>query len=148
MHLTVIVCYLSIPTRSYLSYFWPTKFKTHYVAPQFVIFRRTIQIAPNFIEMCTYISFGLILQDIPISITPQTHSVCYRSNRTACTPLYPPVQAAHPPYSLPPFFFLSQREEPAKAGTCARDRYALQQLAVNVHVKHSDLTMSLLIMFV
>ena len=30
--------------------------------------------------------------------------------------------------------------EPAKTGTCARDRRALQQLALNVHVKHSDLT--------
>ena len=28
----------------------------------------------------------------------------------------------------------------AKAGTSARDRRALQQLALNVHVKHSDLT--------
>ena len=28
----------------------------------------------------------------------------------------------------------------AKAGTCVRDRCALQQLALNVHVKHSDLT--------
>ena len=27
-----------------------------------------------------------------------------------------------------------------KACTCARDRRALQQLALNVHVKHSDLT--------
>ena len=43
---------------------------------------------------------------------------------------------------LPPllFFFLSRTEEQAKAGTCARDRRALQQLALNVHVKHSDLT--------
>ena len=41
----------------------------------------------------------------------------------------------------PPFFvFLSQTEEPAKASTYARDRRALQQLALNVHVKHSDLT--------
>ena len=40
---------------------------------------------------------------------------------------------------LPPFF-LSQTEEPANAGTCARDRGALQQLALNVHAKHSDLT--------
>ena len=31
-------------------------------------------------------------------------------------------------------------EEPTKAGTCARDKRALQQLALNVHVKHSDLT--------
>ena len=28
----------------------------------------------------------------------------------------------------------------AKAGTCARDRRALQRLVLNVHVKHSDLT--------
>ena len=28
-------------------------------------------------------------------------------------------------------------EKPAKAGTCARDRRALQQLALNEHVKHS-----------
>ena len=27
-----------------------------------------------------------------------------------------------------------------KASTCAHDRCALQQLALNVHVKHSDLT--------
>ena len=26
------------------------------------------------------------------------------------------------------------------AGTCAHDRHALQQLALNVHIKHSDLT--------
>ena len=37
-------------------------------------------------------------------------------------------------------FFLSLTEEPTKTGTCARDRRALQQLALNVHVKHSDLT--------
>ena len=35
---------------------------------------------------------------------------------------------------------LSMTEEPAKPGKCARDRRALQQLALNVHVKHSDLT--------
>ena len=35
---------------------------------------------------------------------------------------------------------LSRTEKPAKAGTCTRDRRALQQLALNVHVKHSDLT--------
>ena len=34
---------------------------------------------------------------------------------------------------------VSRTEEPAKAGTCARDRRALQHLAMNVHVKHSDL---------
>ena len=30
--------------------------------------------------------------------------------------------------------------EPAKAGICARDRRALQQLALKVHLKHSELT--------
>ena len=35
---------------------------------------------------------------------------------------------------------LSSTEQPAKAGTCAHDRRALQQLVLNVHVKHSDLT--------
>ena len=32
-----------------------------------------------------------------------------------------------------------------KAGTCAHNRRALQQLALNVHIKHSDLTFSFLI---
>ena len=36
--------------------------------------------------------------------------------------------------------FLSRTEEPVKGGTCARDRRALQQLALNEHVKHSDLS--------
>ena len=30
--------------------------------------------------------------------------------------------------------------QPVKSGTCAHDRRALQQPALNVHVKHSDLT--------
>ena len=33
---------------------------------------------------------------------------------------------------------LYRTEEPAKADTCAHDRRALQQRALNVHVKHSD----------
>ena len=35
---------------------------------------------------------------------------------------------------------LSRTEELAKAATCARNRRPLQQPALNVHVKHSDLT--------
>ena len=123
-----------------LSYFRPTKFKTHYVAPQFFIFQRTVQIA--FIEMRTYLSFGLILRDIPNSITSQNTLrllpilvgllvlPCTRQCRRSPHPLLPPH----------PFFFLSRTEEPAKAGTCARDKRAIQQLALNVHVKQSDLT--------
>ena len=64
-----------------------------------------------------------------------------RKGRTARTSLYPLVQAAPPPLLPPTFFSLSLKEEPAKAGTCARDRRALQQLALNVNVKHSDLTL-------
>ena len=60
------------------------------------------------------------------------------SGRTARIPLYPPEQAVSP-YSLPTLF-LSRTKEQAKAGTCARDRRVLQQIALNVHVKHSDLT--------
>ena len=52
--------------------------------------------------------------------------------RTACTPLYPPVQ---PPLYSHTLFFLSRTEEPAKVGTCARDRRELQQPSLNVHVK-------------
>ena len=87
--------------------------------------------------MRTYISFGLILRDIPNSITPQTPSACYRP-RSHC--LYLPVQTPPPP-PPPSFFPLSWTEEPTKTGTCSHDRRALQQLALNVHVKHwPDLT--------
>ena len=63
------------------------------------------------------------------------------SGQTARTPLYPPMQAVPPllPHP-PPFFFLSQTKEPVKASTCAHDRRELQQLALNVHVKHTDPT--------
>ena len=44
------------------------------------------------------------------------------SGRTARAPLYPPVQAV--PLTL--LLCLSRTEEPAKAGTCAHDRRALQ----------------------
>ena len=33
-----------------------------------------------------------------------------------------------------------QTKKLVKASTCARDKHALQQLALKVHVKHSDLT--------
>ena len=53
--------------------------------------------------MHTYF-LGLILRDIPNSITPQNHPPpATNSSRTACTPLYPPVQAV-PPTPPPPFF--------------------------------------------
>ena len=56
-----------------------------------------------FIEMRIYSSFGLILRDIPNSITPLNHAPpATDPGRTACTPLYLPVQAV-PSYSLTPF---------------------------------------------
>ena len=41
--------------------------------------------------------------------------------------------ATHPLIPSPSVFLLSLTEEPAKADTCACDRRALQQLALNVH---------------
>ena len=87
--------------------------------------------------MHTYLSFGLILRDIPNSITPQTtlHLL------PIPVELLVPASAGSPPLlPPPPLFVLSLTEELAKAGICGRDRRALQQLALNVHVKHSDLT--------
>ena len=62
------------------------------------------------------------------------------SGRTARTPLYLPVQAVALPLLPPHPFFLSRTKKQVKTGTCAPDRRALHQLALNVHVKHSDLT--------
>ena len=62
-------------------------------------------------------------------------SACYLF-RSDCSYCLVPASAGGPPF----FFPQSRTEEPAKAGTCARDRRALQQLALNVHVKHPDLT--------
>ena len=51
----------------------PTKFKTHYVAPQFYFFAGPSKLCQIFfIEIRTYFSISLILQDITNSITPQT----------------------------------------------------------------------------
>ena len=52
--------------------------------------------------------------------------------RTACTPLYTPVQAV-PPLLPPPFISCPDRGT-GEGPTCARDRRTLQQLALNVHV--------------
>ena len=64
-------------------------------------------------------------------------SACYRPQSDCWYSLVP--ACAGGPSSFPPFFFLFRTEEQAKADTCARDRRALQQLALNVHVKLSDL---------
>ena len=111
-----------------LSYFWSTKFKFHYVAPQFFIFQRIVQIAPNFLHWNAHIFlFGLILRDIPNSITPQ-NTVRLLPIQVGLLVLPCTHQCRRSPLLPPPL------------GTCARDRRALQQFALNVHVKHSDLT--------
>ena len=121
--------------------FRPTKFKFHYVAPQFYLFfgrpSKVRQI--SFIEMRTYFSFGLILRGIPNSITPQT---TLRLLPIPVGLLILPCthQCRRSPLTPSPFFFLFQTEKPVRASTCTRDRRALQQFALNVHVKHSDLT--------
>ena len=51
--------------------FRPTKYKFHYVALQFFIFSGPSKLRQiSFIEVRPYFSFGLILRDIPNSITP------------------------------------------------------------------------------
>ena len=129
------------PVRTSLSsYFRPTKFKTHYVSPQFFIFfnRPSKLCQTSFIEMRAYFSFGLILWDIPNSIAPET--TLHLLPIPVGLLVLPCAGDPPPPFSHSPFFFLSRTEEAAKGGTCAHDRRALQQLALNVHVKHSDLT--------
>ena len=54
------------------SYFRPTKFKFHYVAPQFFFIRPSKLRQISLIEIHTYFSLGLNLRDIPNSIIPQT----------------------------------------------------------------------------
>ena len=129
---------------SYLSYFRPTKFKTHYVAPQFFIFRQTVQIAPKFLHWNAHIFL--------FWLNPTGHSKFHNTSntppatdscQTGCTPLYPEVQAipSLTPSIPPPLFFLVPDR-----GTCACDRRALQQLVLNLHVKNtliwSDLSWS------
>ena len=89
--------------------------------------------------MHTYFSFGLILRDIPNSIKPQTTLrllpipvgllvfPCTRQCRRSPPP--------PPPYSLLPFF-------PGPDRDTGEGRYLCpwQACALNVHVKHSDLT--------
>ena len=92
--------------------------------------------------MRTYFSFGLILRDIPNSITPQTTlRLLPIPVGLLVLPCTSQCRRFPTPHYFPHFFFLlSPKEEPTKAGTCARDRRALQQLPLNVHVKLSDLT--------
>ena len=68
------------------------------------------RIEPNFLHWNAHIFlFGLILRDIPNSITPQTTFCLLPIPVRLLTPVYPPVQAV-PHYSLPLFFFLSQTD--------------------------------------
>ena len=85
-------------------------------------------------DICLFITF-----QIPYHIKPL--SACYQL-QSDCSYSLVPASAGSPPLLPSPFFFvLSRTEEPAKAGICASDRRVLQQLALNVHVKHCDLTL-------
>ena len=88
----------------------------------------------SFTEMHTYFSFGLILRDIPNSVTPQTLSGWYWPRSDILYSLLT-TSACGPPLTPSPFFPVPERG----TSTCARDRHE-QQLTLNVHVKHSDLT--------
>ena len=83
----------------------------------------------------SYSSIWDILNSISPHNTLRLKTIPGRSARTS---LYPLLQAVT--HYSPPLFFLSLTKELAKADICARDRRALQQFALSVHVKHSDLT--------
>ena len=109
--------------------FRPTKFITHYVAPQLYFSANR----PN----CANISLIEWLN-------PRGHSKFHNTwNHLRLVPIpfgllvLPCTPQCRRFLLLPPPFFSPL---PAKASTCARDRRALHQLALNVHVKHSDLT--------
>ena len=65
------------------------------------------------------------------SFQPVLHD-WYNKGRGMCYPLSGMVLMNDP--------LLLMRIPAPDRGTCARDRRQLQQLALNVHVKHSDLT--------
>ena len=87
--------------------FRPTKFKTHYVAPQFYFFGRPSKLRQNFLHWNARIFL--------FWLNPTGHSKFHNtsnhplpatnSNGTAHTPLYPPVQVVPP--LLPPTIFFS-----------------------------------------
>ena len=108
----LVVCLMRVPsetnlknlTRSRLKgrndgYFRPTNFKFHYVDPQFFIFRRTVQIAPNFRHWNAHIFL--------FWLNPTRHSKFHNTPkhrfRSDCSYSLVPVSAAGPP--LPPLFF-------------------------------------------
>ena len=75
------------------------------------------------------------------------NSVLFKPCFSACYQFR--ADCSYSPLTPHPFFFLSRTEEPAKVGTCARDRRApLQQFALNVHVKHSEVERSLMVRWV
>ena len=87
--------------------FWPTKFKTYYIAPKFY-FRQTVEIAPNFLHWNVHICL-LWLNPTGHSKHLKPPSACYRS-RLYCSYSLVPASAGgppllhSPPYSLPSFF--------------------------------------------
>ena len=112
----LVVCLMRVPsdtnlknlTRSRLKwrndgYFRPTNFKFHYVAPQFFIFRRTVQIAPNFRHWNAHI--------ILFWLNPTRHSKFHNTPkhrfRSDCSYSLVPVGAAGPRLSPLSFFSCS-----------------------------------------
>ena len=61
-----------------------------------------------------------------------TPSACYRFRLDCSYSLVPASAGASPPPPPPPFFFFSPVPDRGTGGICARDRRALQQLALNV----------------
>ena len=118
-------------TTELLSYFRPTKFKTHYVTPQFLFFGGPSIIAPNFLRWNAHIFL--------FWLNPTGHSKFHNTSNTLrllpipvgllvlpCTRQCRRSTLTHSPL----FSLLSRTKEPAKAGICVHDRRALQQLTL------------------
>ena len=110
-----------------------------YVTPLFVW--QTVQIAPLFLHWNAYIFL--------FCLNPMVHSKFHNTLNTLrllptsvgllALPCTRQCRRSPPPHPSPLFYFLSRTEEPAKvAATCANDRRAIQQLALNVQlITHS-----------
>ena len=120
-----------------LSYFRPTNSKT--LRSSTIFFLADHPNWAKFLSLkCAHILFWLNpMGHSKFHNTPKIPSSCYRP-QSDCLYSFVPTSAGGPPFIPSPLFFLSQTEEPAKVGTCARDRRALQQLALNVHIELSD----------
>ena len=105
----------------------------YYVAPFFSLSADRQNCAQFPSLKCAHISL------LTFQIPEHLNTLCLLPNPVGLMVLPCSCQCRRSPLIPSPLFFLFRTEEPAKADTCARHRRALQQIALNVHVKLSDL---------